>query len=225
MVYVWNQNMKPNSKIISAVLRTLSRRYTERGMTHLDTPEDTLVATMLSAQTTDVQVLKAFPGLRKKFPNWKALACARVEDIEKTINTINLYKTKAKALKGMAQRILLTYKGKVPHTMDELITLPGVGRKTASIMLSACFNEPSIAVDTHVLRIMTKRLAWSHRKTPTHIETDLKALVPKAQWSTINRVIVPFGRDICKARRPECWRCPIAAHCPFMPKTSAPVLS
>ncbi len=214
--------MTTSSATARAVLSVLSKRYTERGMTHLGTPEDTLIATMLSARTTDVQVLKAFPGLRNKFPDWKSLAAAHVEDIGKTINTIGLYKAKARALKGMAQILLKDFGGKVPRTMEELVTLPGVGRKTASVVLAACFDVPAIAVDTHVLRIVVRRLKWSKGKSPEKVERDLMTLVPRPMWSTINRVFVPFGRDICKAGTPQCWRCPIAKHCPYTPKTPAP---
>ena len=215
-------SMKPTPQTARAVLRTLSKRYTERGMTDLGNPNDTIIATVLAAQTTDVQVLKLFPSFRKRFPNWQALANAKVSDIASSINTIGLYHAKAKALKGMGQRILSEYGGKVPKTMDELVTLPGVGRKTASVVLSACFGVPSVAVDTHVFRIVTKRLKWSKGKTPEAVERDLKLLVPQKDWSEINRSLVPFGRDVCKAVTPQCWRCPIAKHCPFTPKTPAP---
>lgn len=214
--------MIPSVSIVRTILRILSAQYTESGMTHLGNPEDTLIATMLSAQTTDVQVLKAFPAFRKRFPHWESLASADVQDIAEKLRTINLYKGKARALHKMAHQILTDFEGKVPSTMNELISLAGVGRKTASVVLSACFDLPSIAVDTHVLRIATKRLQWSKSKTPEHIERDLKKLVPHTLWSEVNRVFVPFGRDICKAIKPQCWRCPIEKYCPYSIKTPAP---
>ncbi|HVM90835.1 MAG TPA: endonuclease III [Verrucomicrobiae bacterium] len=206
---------------VTQVLRTLGQRYTAKGMTDLGNPADTLLATVLSAQTTDVQVLKAFPGFRRAFPSWKALASADVREIEKTINTVGLYRSKAKAVKGLARMILDAYGGRVPSTMEDLVRLPGVGRKTASVVLSFCFGKPAIAVDTHVFRI-ARRLGWSQGKDPQRVERDLMKLVPEKQWSEINRTMVPFGREICRARTPECWRCPVAKWCAYPNKTPRP---
>jgi endonuclease-3 len=199
------------------ILNILAKRYPGTGMTDLGNPEDTLLATLLSAQTTDVQVLRVYPVLRKRFPKLSDLAKASVRDIEKCINSIGLYRTKAKAVKALAQKLIKEFGGKVPSTMADLVTLPGVGRKTASVVLSFSFNKPAIAVDTHVFRI-AKRLGWSKGKNPKVVEQDLMALVPKKQWSEINRTMVPFGRDICKAPKPQCWRCPVRAWCPYPKK-------
>lgn len=190
-------------------------------MTDLGNPEDTLIATLLSAQTTDVQVLRVYPGLRKRFPTLRALAKADWEQIAEEINSVGLYRTKAKAIKKLAQILLDEFDGQVPSTMGELTRLPGVGRKTASVVLSFSFNQPAIAVDTHVFRI-AKRLGWSKARDPKKMETELQALVPEKHWSEINRTLVPFGREFCKARRPECWRCPVADLCPYPKKTPAP---
>ena len=214
--------MKPTPVIAAKVVKILDKRYTDRGMTDLGNPEDTLLATILSARTTDVQVLKMFPSFRKKFSTWKKIAAADTRDIEKSINTIGLYRSKAKNVKGLAQKILSDFDGKVPKTMEELVTLPGVGRKTASVVLAFCFNTPAIAVDTHVFRIV-HRLGWSKGKTPEQVERDLLALVPKSEWINVNRTMVQFGRDICVGgRKPECWRCPVAKWCAYTPKTPTP---
>lgn len=172
----------------------------------------------MSARTTDAQVLKMFPSFRKKFPNWKKLAEADVNDIAKAMNTIGLYRNKAKSLKGLAQKIIADYDDKVPESMEELITLPGVGRKTASCVLSNCFNEPAIAVDTHVFRI-SRRLGWAKGKDAKKVEKELADLVPKTSWSNINLTFVPFGRDICKPQKPQCYKCPIAKYCEYKDKT------
>lgn len=206
---------------IKKTLRILSRRYPGTGMTDLGNPEDTLMATLLSARTTDVQVLRVYPGLRKAFPTLKSLARADVRAIEKRINTIGLYRTKAKALKALAQKLMKDFDGRVPSTMDELVTLPGVGRKTASVVLSFAFGKPAIAVDTHVFRVV-RRLGWAKGKDAKRVETELRADVPERLWSEINRTMVPFGRDICKAPKPQCWRCPVASLCAYPHKTKPP---
>jgi endonuclease-3 len=207
---------------MNPVLQILSKRYPQKGDMDLGTPEDTILGVLMSARTTDVQVLKIFPSFRKKFPTWKKLAAASPAEIAQSINTIGLYISKAKAINGLAKKILNEFDGKVPHTMEELVTLPGVGRKTASCVLAYCFHVPAIAVDTHVFRI-AHRLGWSKGKTPERVEQDLRKLVAEKEWMDINRTFVRFGREICTgARAPKCWMCPVAKWCPYSPKTSAP---
>lgn len=185
-------------------------------------PADTLLATLLSARTTDVQVLKVYPAFRKRFSSWQLLAKADVADIAKSISSIGLYRSKAKAIKGLAQKVLSDYGGKVPKTMEELITLPGVGRKTASCVLWYGFGIPAMAVDTHVFRI-ARRLGWSRGKTVEQVERDLTSFVPKRLWGDVNRTMVQFGRDVCVGgRKPQCWRCPVAKWCAYSPKTPKP---
>lgn len=203
------------------VIQTLRRRYTEKADMDLGSPDKTILGTLLSARTTDVQVLRVFPSFRKKFPSWTSLAKADVADIAHSISTIGLYRSKAKAIKGLAEKILKNFGGKAPRTMEDLTSLPGVGRKTASCVLSYAFNVPAVAVDTHVFRI-TRRLGWTKGKTPEKAEEDLKRLVPKRLWSEINRTMVRFGRDVCVAGKPRCWRCPVAKWCAYQPKTPAP---
>ncbi len=209
----------PHTTHVTKVIQTLSSRYTRKADMDLGTPEDTLLGVLLSARTTDVQVLKIFPSFRKKFPTWTSLANAKVADIATCLSTIGLYRSKAKAIHGLARKILGEFHGLVPHTMEELVTLPGVGRKTASCVLSYVYHIPAIAVDTHVFRI-ARRLGWSTKETPEKIERDLAALVPKKLWSTINRTFVQFGRDVCVGgTKPKCWMCPVAQWCAFEPKT------
>jgi len=203
------------------VIQTLGKCYTKKGDMDLGSPEDTILGVLMSARTTDKQVLRVFPAFRKKFHTWTSLAKADVADIAASINTIGLYKSKAKAIKGLAQKVLKDFGGKVPRTMGELTSLPGVGRKTASCVLSYSFHVPAIAVDTHVFRIV-RRLGWSKGKTPEKVEQDLKRLVPERLWGEINRTMVQFGRDICIGGTPRCWKCPVAKWCAFTPKTSAP---
>ncbi|MFZ6015844.1 MAG: endonuclease III [Patescibacteria group bacterium] len=196
------------------VLTILKKHYPQKADMNLGDPGDSLIATIMSARTTDAQVLKMFPGFRKKFPNWKKLADAKLEDIAKAMNTIGLYRNKAKSIKALAQKIITDHNGKVPNNMEDLVALPGVGRKTASCVLSECFHQPAIAVDTHVFRI-SRRLGWAKADNPIKVEKELAALIPKEFWSSINRTFVHFGRDICKPQKPQCYRCPVAKFCRF----------
>lgn len=201
------------------VVKLLKKRYPQKPDMDLGNADDSLIATIMSARTTDAQVLKMFPAFRKKFPSWKKLASADLRDIAGAMNTIGLYRNKAKSLKSLAQSLIADFGGQVPRTMDELVTLPGVGRKTASCVLSYAFDVPAIAVDTHVFRI-THRLGWSKGKTPEKVEDEIKNILPERQWSDLNRTMVRFGRDICiGGKKPKCWMCPVARYCAFPHKT------
>ncbi len=215
--------MKISERILR-IMHLLKPRYPAKGMVDLGNPEDTLMATVLSAQTTDLQVLKVYPGFRKRFPRLEDLAAASQEEVEPAIASINYYRHKATFLRGIAQRLLETYRGQVPDTMEALLTLPGVGRKTASCVLWYGFQKPAMAVDTHVFRI-AHRLGWASGNSAETVEQELMRVVPRRWWGTLNRIFVPFGRDICRARKPECWRCPVAHLCPFEPKQMLKVKS
>lgn len=200
------------------LLRTLEPLYPAKGMVDMGNPEDTLIATLLSARTTDVQVLKVYPGLRKQFPTLTDLASARVEAIAKAISSIGLYQNKAKAIKALAQMLLDKHAGQVPNRLEDLIELPGVGRKTASCVLWYGFGIPAMAVDTHVFRI-AHRLGWVKGKTAEQVEQELMKIVPRPLWGTLNRLFVQFGRDVCKSITPQCWRCPVRGMCGYKQKT------
>lgn len=206
-----------SQKLILNIIRTLRRRYREKGMVDLGNPADTLLATLMSARTTDVQVMKIFPAFRQRFPDWLSLAKAPVATIASMMSSIGLYRTKARAIKGLAQRILSTFDGRVPKTLDELVTLPGVGRKTASCVLWYGYKIPAMAVDTHVFRI-ARRLGWAKGKTVEQVEQELMKMVPRRLWGDVNRTFVQFGRDVCRPGRPQCWRCPVAEWCAYEPK-------
>jgi endonuclease-3 len=200
----------------------LSKRYRNKPMVDLGRAEDTLFATVLSARTRDEQVLKVYPSFRKRFPTLASVAKADVGQIAAAIATIGLYRNKAKSLKALATALIERHKGRVPKTMEELVALPGVGRKTASCVLSFAFGLPAVAVDTHVFRI-AHRLGWTKGRTPEAVESDIKTLVPEKWWSEVNRTFVPFGRDVCRPGKPQCWRCPVATLCAYRPKTPAPL--
>lgn len=215
---------QPKTTDVVKAIQILDRRYPLKGMVDFGNAEDTLIATLLSARTTDKQVVKVYPSFRKAFPTLKDLARASVTDIGKHISTIGLYRNKAKAIKGLAKKLIKEHDGQVPKTMEELTALPGVGRKTASCVLWYAFRIPSVAVDTHVFRI-THRLGWAKGGSPEKVERELKALVPKNHWGKINRAFVHFGRDICKAGTPECWHCPVRDYCAYKNKTPKPKAS
>ena len=204
-----------------AAIELLRRLYTAKAMIDVGSPEDTLIMTLLSARTRDEQVIKVYPGLRKAFPTLKHLAEARPVTIRSYIATVGLSQAKAKALNGLAKQLLEKHGGQVPKTMEELIELPGVGRKTASCVLGYAFKLPAIAVDTHVYRV-AHRLGWVKDKTPEKVEEELKDQLPKNLWREVNRVFILFGREICKPGAPQCWRCPLASICAYRPKTPPP---
>ncbi len=210
----------PTKTQTAALLHLLEPLYLAKGMVDMGDPEDTLIATLLSARTTDKQVLKVYPGLRQQFPTLMDFATATVEDIAKAISSIGLYRNKAKAIQALARMLLATHGGKVPHTMEELVAIPGVGRKTASCVLWYGFGIPAMAVDTHVFRI-THRLGWAEGKTVERVEQELCAHVPRTLWGTLNRVFVQFGRDVCKPITPTCWRCPVKHLCAYKKKTKS----
>lgn len=213
--------MKPPPAEAAKVVRLLDRAYPQKAMIDVGSPEDTLIATLLSARTTDVQVLRVYPGLRAAFPMLRDLADASEPAIAAKISSIGLYRAKARHVKALARRLIDAYGGRVPATMDDLLTLPGVGRKTASCVLWYGFGIPAMAVDTHVFRI-ARRLGWAKGKDPVAVEKELTALVPKKWWGPVNRAFIPFGRDICHPGTPQCWRCPVAAFCRYPKKTPPP---
>jgi endonuclease-3 len=207
----------PAKEQAARVVRILRRRYTKKPDMDMGNPKDTLLGVLLSARTRDAQVLKIYPAFRKAFPTFASLASSAPAKIGRRISTVGLYRSKAKAIHGLSKIIVREYKGKVPQTVEELMKLPGVGRKTANCVLSFAFGRDAICVDTHVFRI-SHRLGWSRAKTPDKTELDLQKIVPKPLWSAVNRTFVQFGRDVCRPGRPQCWRCPVARWCAFSPK-------
>lgn len=187
-------------------------------ISHQQEPHDVAIATLLAARTTDKQVAKVYPGFKRRFPHLKTIAAATVKEIEKEISTIGLYKQKARAIHGLAIKVLRDHDGNIPETMTELIELPGIGRKTASVILSMVFHKPAIAVDTHVYRV-SRRMGWAKAQSINGVERELKARFPESWWMRLNQVLVPFGREFCQARTPRCWECPLRAECQYKQKT------
>ena len=174
-----------------------------------------LIAVLLSAQATDVSVNKVTPKLFGTFPSLKAIAEAPLEAIEAQIKSIGLYKSKAKNLQKTARILLEKTGGNVPNDLEFLQTLPGVGRKTANVVVSVLFNEPRIAVDTHVSRV-SKRLKLAFKKdSPLKVETKLMKKFPKERWTRLHHQMILFGRYHCKAQAPKCDNCPLKSECRF----------
>ena len=176
-------------------------------------PLELLIATILSAQCTDVRVNMVTKDLFKKYRSAKDWAGADLKHIESDIRSTGFFRNKALNIKGACARIVEQYGGKVPGTMAELLTLPGVGRKTANCVLGDAFGVPGITCDTHVIRL-SRRLGLSANSDPVKLEFDLAEIVPKARWTLFSHLLISHGRNICKARKPDCENCPISKHCP-----------
>lgn len=179
------------------------------------TPLQYLVATMLSAQSTDVQVNKVTTELFKKYRTPEDYASADPLQLQQDIFQVGYYRQKTKHLQATCRMLIEEFDGKVPHTMEELIRLPGVGRKTANIVLNRAFSiVEGIAVDTHVFRI-ARRLGFSEGQNPTQVEIDLIELLPRNLWGRVNRLFISHGRTLCTARNPKCRTCPLNTLCPY----------
>jgi endonuclease-3 len=178
-------------------------------------PFQYLIATMLSAQSTDVQVNQVTKDLFKKYRTPADFVSVDPLQLEQDIFKVGYYRQKTKYIQATCQMLLEEFEGKVPSTMDELIRLPGVGRKTANIILNRAFGiVEGIAVDTHVFRL-SRRLGLSAGKYPDHVEKDLMQLLPHKQWNRVNRLFIAHGRTRCTARNPKCPTCPLNTLCPY----------
>jgi endonuclease III len=198
----------------AAVLDGLRDLYPD-AKTELDfvTPFQLVIATLLSAQATDVSVNAATPALFARYPTAEAMAAATPEEVEPFIKTIGLYRNKAKHAVAAARLIETRFGGEVPRTAEELVTLPGVGRKTANVVVANAYGIPAIAVDTHVGRL-ARRLGFSRHEDPDKVELDLQKLFPPEQWVFVHHALILHGRRVCLARKPACERCAVAALCP-----------
>lgn len=172
-----------------------------------------LLATVLSAQTTDVRVNQVTPELFARYPDAGALAAARREDLEEILHSLGFFRAKARALQGIGVALAERFDGAVPDTLEELVTLPGVGRKTANVVLGNAFGVPGITVDTHVGRL-ARRLGWSRNTDPVKVEADIAALLPPEEWTMACHRLIFHGRRVCLSRRPACEACGIADLCP-----------
>jgi endonuclease-3 len=209
---------KPRGRKAAPVLETLARLKAAHPDAHCELVHrdafELLIATVLSAQSTDVGVNKATPGLFARWPTAAALSAANVEEVERAIATLGMYRQKAKRIVELSRLLVERHGGEVPDRLDALVELPGVGRKTANVVLGVIWGRPEgVVVDTHVQRI-TQRLGWTRQTDPAKIEVDLMRQIPKADWDAVAHVLIFHGRRICNAQRPDCERCPVNDACP-----------
>lgn len=173
-----------------------------------------LCATVMSAQSTDAGVNKATPKLFARYPDAFAMAKASQESVEELINTIGMYRQKSKNLIGLSKLLVERHGGEVPSTLEELVALPGVGRKTANVVLGVTWNnQEGIVVDTHVMRI-TQRLGWTKNRDAVPIEQDLVKIFPRSEWNMVGHTLVFHGRRVCTALKPKCAECTVSSGCP-----------
>jgi endonuclease-3 len=206
------------SKALLAAPDTFARLSSFHSDAHCEldhqNPFQLIVAVVLSAQTTDVLVNRITPDLFRAYPTPQALAEARPEDVERIINRIGMFRQKSKNIIGLAKKLVADHGGEVPRTLDELIQMPGVGRKTANVVLGVAFNAPEgVVVDTHVQRI-AQRLGWTKKTTPDKIEPELMKLFPRKDWDQLSHVLIFHGRRVCFARKPSCVTCLVNDACP-----------
>lgn len=200
-------------KEVQHILSILDQEYgtTKEGFLH-NADWQLLLAIMLSAQSTDKQVYDVLPRLWDRFATVDQMAEAPVEEIEEYIKSIGLYKSKAKNMKQCCNQIITEFNGIVPTTIDELVKLAGVGRKTATLFLADAYGIPGVTVDTHVLRI-AKRLGWAVGKNPVQVEKELMQVLPKENWNRINFQLIYHGRSVCTARKCNCDKCLLSEWC------------
>ena len=197
-----------------AVYRILTKTYPEiRCELDFKNPLQLILATVLSAQCTDKRVNKVTPALFRKYKNAKALAGADIADLENLVFQTGFYRAKARNIKGLATKLVTDFDGEVPRTLEELITLPGVGRKTANVVLGHAFDIPGITVDTHFGRL-SRRFGWTKEMDPVKVERIVGELIPQKEWTNLSQRMIWHGRRICHSRKPACGACPIAKVCP-----------
>jgi endonuclease-3 len=172
-----------------------------------------LVATVLSAQCTDKRVNQTTPALFKKYPNPKKMSKADLNDIQRLVKSTGFFRAKAKNIKGLSNKIMEDFDGDVPSNLEDLITLPGVGRKTANVVLGHAFGIPGITVDTHFGRL-SRRFGWSKQSNPVKVEFEVGELIPEKEWTNLSQRMIWHGRRVCHSRKPACGACPLAKLCP-----------
>ena len=208
------ESLKNKKARASKIYEILDPLYTrEKTALKYRTPFQLLISTILSAQCTDKQVNMVTPGLFKKYKKPQDFLDAPISDIEDAIRSTGFFRNKTKSIKGCCQGLMDMYGGKVPETMEEMIKLPGVGRKTANCVLGAAFNVPGVVVDTHVKRLSI-RLGLTKNQNPDKIEKDIEKVLPEERWRRFSDILIYHGREVCKARKPAHERCPVFKLCP-----------
>ena len=199
---------------VRKILPILKKTYPDaKTALNFANPLELLIATILLAQCTDVRVNIVTKDLYKKYKFAQDWANADIKQIESDIKSTGFYRNKAKSIKKSCTELINNFGGKVPDTMEELVKLPGVGRKTANVVLGNVFGQPAITCDTHVIRL-SRRLGLSENTDPVKLEFDLAEIVPKKEWTLFSHLLISHGRSICIARKPRCENCPVSKHCP-----------
>jgi endonuclease-3 len=197
-----------------SIYRILTKEYPDaRCELDFNSPLELLIATVLSAQCTDVRVNAVTPVLFNRFPTLETLAAAKLSEVEEIIYSTGFFRSKAKNIKELANKILNDFGGEVPNDLAQLVTLPGVGRKTANVVLGNAFGIPGLTVDTHFGRL-SRRFGWSTATDPVKVENDVAKLIPEKEWTLLSHKLIWHGRRICHSRKPECGICPLAKLCP-----------
>ena len=197
-----------------AIYRILSKNYPNvRCELDYKNPYQLLVATVLSAQCTDKRVNQTTPALFKKYNSIKKMAAADLKDLQRLVKSTGFYRAKSRNIKMLSQKILTEFNGKVPSDIEDLVTLPGVGRKTANVVLGHGFNIPGITVDTHFGRL-SRRFGWSDKKDPVKVEFEVGKLIPEKEWTNLSQRLIWHGRRVCHSRKPACGACALAKLCP-----------
>jgi endonuclease-3 len=208
------ESLKKKRARVQVIFDTLDPLYTQQKTAlKYRTPFELLVATILSSQCTDKQVNRVSSKLFEKYRTPQDYIRAPIVELEADIRPTGFYRNKAKSLKGCSQALVALYEGRVPGTMEELLKLPGVGRKTANCVLGAAFGVPGVVVDTHVKRLAL-RLGLSRYQNPDKIESDIEEILPKEKWRRFSDILIYHGREVCRARKPMHDRCPVSGLCP-----------
>jgi len=208
------ESFADKKKRAHAIYRILSKTYPDvKCELDFKNPLQLLVATVLSAQCTDKRVNAVTPALFKKYKNVRAFAGADMRELQTLIKSTGFFRAKAKSIKGLATVIVTEFNGKVPQTLEDLITLPGVGRKTANVVLGHAFDTPGLTVDTHFGRLV-RRFGWTKETDPVKVEFAIMELIPRKEWTNLSQRLIWHGRRVCHSRKPACAACPLAKLCP-----------
>lgn len=206
--------MEKNKKV-KKIIEKLQEMYPEAGCSlEYRDPLQLLIATQLAAQCTDARVNLVTPELFKKYKGVEDFASANQEELEQDIKSTGFFRNKARNIINCCRTIISEYEGKVPGTLEELLKLPGVGRKTANLVLVDIFDIPGVVVDTHAKRL-SKRLGLTKHEDPTKVEFDLMKVIPKEKWGSFCHQLVHHGRALCTSRNPKCGLCPLSEYCPY----------
>ena len=208
------ESFADKKKRAHAIYRILSKTYPEvKCELDFKNPLQLLVATVLSAQCTDKRVNTVTPALFKKYKNVRAFAGADMRELQTLIKSTGFFRAKAKSIKSLATVIDTEFDGKVPQILEDLITLPGVGRKTANVVLGHAFDTPGLTVDTHFGRLV-RRFGWTKETDPVRVEFAIMELIPRKEWTNLSQRLIWHGRRVCHSRKPACAACPLAKLCP-----------